>query len=346
MQQDSQIDLNLSGLPDHTRGFVEDVVVEVAKGVPTERSLNWLRSKGELRLDTFFQALGRRHEVWEDKKVDPSQVFYEMMEMKSLALSPYLRGVELLELSLPFLFDEYQLRERIVSHMQRKLLDMYGRSPQLARDIVDLSIVGGHGTRSGSLINIMSHGLRPTDYQKDQGLASLTGTFDWNGNNFNRRATSLTLWWNDRDVTRYSHRPAVNIAELNGWMKSYRKEWDKPGLHPTRKFLLGKVKEMSDFLGKKDKTEVERDTETLLRADFPVVIFADDMSLSRHNTHRVDSDIQDEFAVDGGVQPDDIPVILVPEKNIRQVKQYGLKYQWYGRVGNITEYSDLKDYEV
>lgn len=342
---ETRTSLDLSSLPKHVSTLVEDSILEVSLATPTEREVDWHKSQGEQLLDSFFNCLERRQKSWIEQNSDPSQMFYETLEIKSLALSPALRGVELRDLMLPFLFTDFQLR-KTVPYTQQKLLDIYGRSPELARDIVDQSVVGAHGTRSGSLTNILSHGLRPTDYQKENQLLSLTGTFDWAGNNFNRVATSQCLWWNDRTITRYTHRPAVNIANLPDWMKSYEKEWDTPDLKPTRKLVLSWVKRMSDFLGKPNKSDLEQDIESCLKADFPVIILVDDLTLSKRNVHTVDSDERDEFAIEGGVDPINIPTILVPAKNIDFVRKLGNKYSWYGTVRNIEGYCDLKELEV
>lgn len=340
-----QTSLDLSGLPKHVTTLVEDTILNVSLSTPTEREYDWTKSPGEQLIDSFFECLERRQKAWQEQRVAPSQMFYETLEIKSLTLSPALRGVELRDLMLPYLFTDFELR-KTVPYTQRKLLDIYGRSPELAREIVDQSIVGAHGTRSGSLVNILQHGLRPTDYQRENQLLSLTGTYDWDGNNFNRVATSQCLWWNDRTIARYTHRPAVNVANLAGWMEAYAEEWDAPDLKPTRKLVLSWAKRLSDFKNKTNKSDVETDIESCLNADFPVIVLVDDQTLSKRNAHRVQSDERDEFAIDGGLPPINIPTILVPSKDINLVRRLGDKYSWYGSIYDIGSYYDLMELEI
>ena len=228
--------------------------------------------------------------------------------------------------------------------MQRKLLEVYGKSPDLARSIIKLPIVGGHGSRSGSLVDTLIHGLRPTDYQKANGIHSLNGTYDWGGNNFNRRAVSLICLTNDRHLINFSHRSAVNVQNIDDWMKSYKREYDQPDLNPTRKMVLEWAKRLSDFLAKPDKTDKEVDIERCLLEDFPVLYLIDRGGTEPSNIHLVDSDISEEFAVSGGVDPEHMPIILVPEKNIATTQEMAKKYGWGGTVMDVKLYSDNEPY--
>lgn len=319
---------DISVLPKNVETSIKETILEVSQANPKE-----------LLLDSFSEALEHRQKMWIEQQISPEEILNEIRELKSMTLSPSLRGVDFKDLSLPILFTDYQV-EKAVPLMQRKLLEIYGKSPELAREIVDKSIVGAHGTRSGSLINILSHGLRPTDYQKENKLSSLAGTFDWGGDSFNRKSTSQCLWWNDREIAGYTKRPAVNITNLEGWMDSYRKEWDQPDMSPTRKMILGKAKEMNDFLQKQDKIDVEKDIETCLRADFPVIILVDKLTLSKDNLHTVESDVQSEFAIDEGLPAESIPTILVPSKDVELVTKLAKKYSWHGIVRPIENYVD------
>ena len=103
---------------------------------------------------------------------------------------------------------------------------------------------------------------------------------------------------------------------------------------------------MHDFLQKSDKSDNEKDIETCLLADFPVVVLVDDLLLNRHNVHTVKSDEHDEFAADGGVAPENIPVILVPSKDMMLARKIGTKYGWYGRIGSVEEYNNLKEFDI
>lgn len=311
-----------------------------SESIPTTREFAWFQSDGEMLLQELDSVLDARQLAWSKSKSSPEQCLREIQEIKSLTLKQTLHEIKMSDLSLAFLFYDQQ---KLLPRMQRKLLDIYGRSPELARLIVDLSIVGGHGSRSGSLVHVFQHGLRPTEYQKQNQLMQFTGTYDWGGNNFNRTAVSFVSWVNERDLMHYSNPPAVNIQNLDGWMGSYNKEITQPNLEPQRKLILNRAKQMSNFLSRSDKTDIEHDIEICLREDFPLLFLIDNHTISTRKTHNVDSDIQHEFSIDEGLSQKDIPIILVPEANTPLVEKLGKKYGWTGHILDIGAYSTISN---
>lgn len=235
-----------------------------------------------------------------------------------------------------------------------QLLAIYKNDPDLARQIVELNIVGFHGSKSASLSGVLKHGLLSAEALRERGHKIGSGERAFSridGENTIRFAD----WREPRTIEYYSHinnQPItpegleLQATEIDNTVKAYLgtashvdPAEDQGPLVYNQLLVANDMRNVAEFLRAHPDTEEAK----LIGSNFPVAyglsatgyeIYTREWDIPTNDTSEqkkivkiVPSDVKGEFAMYGPEVPiDDIPVIAVPEEKVAWVSDIVRSY--------------------
>lgn len=245
----------------------------------------------------------------------------------SIAAEGQLGGISVSELLLPQIFDQKSPQHKDdLTLLKSALMRIFIKNPEMARRIVKERIVAGHGSTSASLLGVLEHGLKPQRYLDEMGLLVASGEHRFAGSKGNAEYISLAVLQNFDQLVSW----AKTKGEINedGLMTEIQMIEERMVKMPEGSFYkegskleLRRKKETLAFLRKEGKTEDEKLMEVLIRANFPVVYLVNGQGISKENTKTHFGDIPGEFAIKGGREKNQIPILLVPKIEMTRVSE-------------------------
>lgn len=238
---------------------------------------------------------------------------------------------------------------------------IYLHDPELAKAFVQERIIGGHGSRSGSLVGVLENGLLPQTEIVSSGGMIVTGERFMGTSG--ERYVSFARWSEDGLLLKYANLGTENVTEegLTAQLKKVRELIEKnqdpsfAGYITDERFrnqyldaLQRSSQSLEDaikFLQKPQKTPVEEVRASLITENFPVIYYIDDQVKDRAiHTDWVTGpggSLKGEFLIDGGVDPNNIKIILVPTDKVEEVEQIVRSYgrDWQVKAIEILENS-------
>lgn len=222
------------------------------------------------------------------------------------------------------------------------------QNEDLADVIVEEDIMGAHGSTSGSLLDILDHGLRPQQYLDEHAIMPTTGEVVYEGAGINQEYVSFTEWTSVDTLALYAGSVSgeKGATDIRAEIERFRKASETAGgvYRKSADMYINQRMKVADFL---DQDMGEEDTaKELIRRNFPVIYFINDDSFKDSTDpdtiHYTKNKDLDEFLVKGGVPPSDIRIILVPREQISLVRQQVQKRGLTTEVFPIEDYFSLK----
>lgn len=216
-------------------------------------------------------------------------------------------------------FDQYPGKNGSTLTIRQNLLKIYLNNPELAKAIVELEIVGTHGSSIGSLISVLDNGILPTNKLVELNIPVSTGEHQ-NGYLWNQEFVSMIEWTfagttrmyaTDRPQSRRTLRR--DILDIQTKLAKGDQGSLTPGLELRRNFLLATLKLLSE-----DSNSIEA---RLIRDGSAVVYFVSKEGIEGKKVEIPRSDINSEYGIQDGIAQQYIKIILVPKNRIEFTKR-------------------------
>ncbi len=212
--------------------------------------------------------------------------------------------------------------------MRAFAMKLYINDPELLVSALKNHIMGMHGSSSASLWGVLEHGLLPQDGLIERSAIVASGEHIFGGLGINKKHVSLFQWYNSSAANYALRREEMSENSLNDRIKHLKK---LASVYGEKSFIsvdqaIAYTEATIAFLRKSNKTNEEKIQEILIRENFPV-LYAGRVDRLKEGTREHPriaiprSDLRAEFAVCDGLPLSEIPIILVPNDRVSQVRQ-------------------------
>lgn len=256
-------------------------------------------------------------------------------------------------------------RKQTPLNQRMALMNIYVNNPELAYGVLRERIIGGHGSSSASILDVMEEGLRPQAKVPKDGKFTVSGEgVQYIFSGFHEQTISFVQWHDLHSLNHYAHAfsQPINdqlleerIEQVDEQFRAFKADKksgygdydEKAGKKNRAKMLLRfnlikqNLQAALAFLRKPNKNDEEKIKEDFLRSNFPVIYLINHPSRdSQISIPR--SGLHSEFMVHGGVGPEHIEYILVPSDKVAEVQKMIEKRGKDWRVSSLDSVEPLK----
>jgi hypothetical protein len=253
-------------------------------------------------------------------------------EVEDVVISDRLGGC-----TLPPILGKYHIMD--VPEKTETFLGFLERDPELAHLIAKRQVAGFHGSRSGTLLSVLKHGLMPSaDLKQRNDVLAVAGERTFSSPD-GQESTSFADWRAPQSIADYSQNEELQTADslnesIERLQRALTDHLNDGGSSDDRISLncVEMVKEMqaqAEFMAANPDSEETK----LIEANFPVAYGIDisEMDVASQDPGYLPpsfrgvvdfapSDVKGEFLVYDTVPMQKLPVVAVPAERINQVK--------------------------
>lgn len=213
--------------------------------------------------------------------------------------------------------------------------ELFLQNTELAEALLKTKTIGGHGTKSSTLVDVLLHGIRPRLLLAAKQLRVTSGEAIFAAEGLNKEHISAAQWTDCQTLRSYAE-SGFNGRLTQKKIQERIKEGQEQLLNsnyqafqPGIKAKIADLESVKAILSETPKTDLDRLRQYFTRENFPVIyLFAapnksyDTSELEQtRNLFIPQSDIRSEFVIKNGVAPEQLTIVLVPEKFIKRVRE-------------------------